>query len=123
MKSLRLILSRLAVVASVVVACATPDWSGMSEAEISQWKGLGASPEVAQRWAEKGFGPIEYSAWTANGFDAEGAAKWKAKTFAPSEAGPWKQAGFDLDSAVENRRKGLSPIGASTPGAGKDTPK
>jgi hypothetical protein len=104
----------LAVVAALAGACAT-DWSGMSESEISQWKGLGVEPDVAQAWAEEGFGPAEYSAWTLGGFDVDGAAKWKAESFTPTDAALWKKAGFDLRDAVANRSKGLTPIDPHAP--------
>jgi hypothetical protein len=110
MREVRQTIFGVVAVVALLSACATPNWSGMSETQIAEWKGLDVGPEVAQNWVKEGFGPQDYTAWTGDGFDLKSAAKWKAKAFTSAEAAKWKKAGFNVDRAFTKRAKGLTPI-------------
>lgn len=94
----------------LVFACASPDWSGMSESQIAEWKADGATPAIAKQWIDKGFNAADYKAWSAAGFDLDDASKWSKKQFSPTEAAAWSKGGFSVGDAEESRSKGLSPI-------------
>jgi len=105
----------LGLVAGLVLlfACASPNWSGLSEAQISEWKADGVGPDVAKKWIGKGFDAADYKAWTGAGFTLDDASKWSGKKFTATQAQEWKSAGFSLNDAEKSRDKGLTPIPAS----------
>jgi hypothetical protein len=109
----------LGLVAGLVLlfACASPNWSGLSEAQISEWKADGVGPEVAKNWIGKGFDAQDYKAWTTAGFTLDDASKWSSKKFTAIEAQAWKKAGFSLNDAEKSRDKGLTPIPADSTAA------
>lgn len=111
-RSQQTLLSILGVVAAISLlgACASPNWSGMSETEIASWKAAGADAGLAKNWIKKGFSAEDYTAWTKAGFDLKHAAKWKKDEFTASEAAEWSKSGFSLDDAKNSRDKGLMPI-------------
>lgn len=129
---------------AMISACSTPapTWSGISETEIANWKGLnigpgdaqtyrkeGLVPEAVQQWQENnfnsvdavltwhksGFAPAEAKGWVTGGFSNEAAQEWKEKAFSSEDASQWKQSGFELDAAIDNRDKGLTPVEPDAP--------
>ena len=128
----------LALLVTLLAACSsTPTWEGMSQTDISAWKGLGLDAGAAQELAEEGIGPQEAKGWmdngitavddildwkkegftvansegwVANGFDLDAATEWNEEKFTADEAKTWIDGGFDLDDAVKNRTKGLAPV-------------
>jgi hypothetical protein len=120
--TVRTILGLIALV-TLLGGCASPDWSGMSNSQISDWQSAGAGPAVAQDWEKKGFDAQEYTVWIAAGFDLDSAAKWEEKKFTAAEATQWEKSGFDLKKATRSRDEGLEPITGAATDASSDAPK
>jgi hypothetical protein len=119
------------------VACATPDWSGMSETSIASWKAMDVGPgdaqafkkegldaaavaewrkegftkdEALKEWHAAGFTASDANAWKAAGFSSDDAKDWKKEKFSASEASSWKKAGLKLKEAISRRAEGLAPV-------------
>lgn len=124
-------------------ACASvPNWEGMSEAEIADWKELNVGPGDAQKyskagldpkavslwhdngiktadsvlaWKKAGFSPEEAGVWDGKGFTVNEALQWHKEEFTAQDAYDWKKAGFSLQDSIKNRGKGLMPIPPDEP--------
>ena len=99
---------------SFIIGCASaPNWEGMSEREISQWKSRGFDASQAQNWRVRGFDAAEANGWVQANFSLETATIWAKESFNVEEAQVWSEAGFDIEDAVTNRSKGLTPVRAN----------
>jgi len=140
---MRVLISKFACVSVLIGllgACAAPDWSDMSQADIAGWKAMDIGPGDAQHFNREGLHPTEIegwhkagfkdakdidawhgagfnaedsAAWKAHGFNAKDAKRWSAKEFTAENAQVWTKAGMSLDEAIEDRSKGLQPVKAA----------
>ena len=132
------LLSPWALVVLLLSACAsTPTWEGMSEDEISGWRGMNIEAAEAQAyrkagldrdavaewrqvglvasdrilaWNESGWTPDSAAPWLQQKFDLDSAVTWAKEKFTADQARDWVDAGFSLEEAMENRAKGLQPV-------------
>lgn len=128
----------IVLVALFLTACASaPTWEGMSESEISAWKGINVDVASAQKfrsagltstavgewqsaglsgtqaildWNKGGYSPATGAPWIEKGFDLKTAQAWTADKFTAEEARTWMDADFTLKEAVKNRKMGLTPV-------------